>query len=137
MNTILVVDDTEQLRRLYVHILAGHGYLCIEAVNAEEGLEKFKQNELDILAVLSDYEMPGKNNGIDLVRQIRNLCEHMPIVFGSGRIEHGGCPLAVHAISAGADKVLKKPFLPLELVSALHSAIERHRQFRATPQASA
>jgi len=43
MNTILVIDDDDQLRRSFEKLLTGEGYQVISAASAEAGLQALRQ----------------------------------------------------------------------------------------------
>ena len=51
----------------------------------------------------------------------------LPVIFITG---HGDVPMSVRAMKAGAVEFLTKPFRDLELLDAIHAAIERDRERR-------
>jgi len=61
-ETILVVEDTEEVRRMICQILTQHGYNVLEAANGVEALKVYGSN---IHLVLTDVVMP-EMNGRDL-----------------------------------------------------------------------
>ena len=65
---ILIVDDDQLLRELYVDILTTEGYVVDQARNGEEGFKKIKEGGYGL--VLLDIIMP-KLNGLDIMRQIK------------------------------------------------------------------
>ena len=82
-NLILIVDD-ELLIRTYVReTLEGDGYAVKEAANVDEALLLLDCGAF--AAVLTDIEMPGLLNGLDLARMIRAMWPTMPLVVTSGR----------------------------------------------------
>src|SRR5213075_1630533 len=94
-ETILVVDDEENIR----HTLRG--------VLADEGLEVLR-HAAPRLAIV-DVWMP-EMDGIELVERMRNQAPGVPIIVISG---HGTIETAVRVIRLGAFDFLEKPF-PLD-----------------------
>ncbi|MBX7148932.1 response regulator [bacterium] len=68
--TILLVDDETNIQNSIKRILRSEPYFIITASSAQEGLEKFK--EYDIQLVVSDFKMPGMN-GVDFLKEIRRM----------------------------------------------------------------
>ena len=65
---ILIVDDEEAIRRLLHQKLSSEGYQCLEAGNAEQALDKLRNNAIDL--VILDIKMPGKS-GVELLPEIK------------------------------------------------------------------
>lgn len=101
--SILVVDDEPVLRELVSFILVDRGFLVSEAQSGNVALEKIKKQDFDV--VVSDVRMPD-GNGIDLLRNIRELKGDKPLVFlVSGYSEVS----AEEAKRLGAEDLLNKP----------------------------
>lgn len=83
MSTILLAEDTEELRELLQGALEKKGFKVIIAKNGMEALRIFKNNMPNIDGVVTDLEMPMMN-GIQLVKEIRSLDSTIPIVMWSG-----------------------------------------------------
>lgn len=66
---ILVVDDEEQIRDLYLQAFSTAGYEVVTAQSAEEALEIVRKTPFWVLFL--DLNLPGMN-GVELCRQIRN-----------------------------------------------------------------
>lgn len=88
MKTILFVDDHQVLARLSCEILEMQGYRAICAYSAAEALEKFGQEEVDIL--VTDFRMDDMN-GLELARQIHVKSPQTPVIIvtGYGPIDGG------------------------------------------------
>jgi CheY-like chemotaxis protein len=80
---ILLVDDSADIREVYVQILEGEGYQVTCAASGGEALAKTKTEHFDL--ILSDVVMPGMD-GLDLVTYIRSdvAPPHPPIILWSG-----------------------------------------------------
>lgn len=70
MNTvkILVVEDDQFIRELYLDVLKAEGYVVDIAIDGEEGLKKIKGGGYDL--VLLDIIMP-KIDGLEIMRRIK------------------------------------------------------------------
>lgn len=65
---ILVVEDDDFLREVYVETLTDEGYTIDMAIDGEEGMQKIKQGGYDL--VLLDIVMP-KIDGLNVVKKIK------------------------------------------------------------------
>jgi PleD family two-component response regulator len=72
-KTLLVVDDEPLLRTYVRDLLEGAGYAVKEAADAHEAI-RFLEDD-GITAVLTDIEMPGALDGIDLAWDLHPLAE--------------------------------------------------------------
>src|SRR4029077_3053114 len=103
-SNVLVVDDGPPLRKVLQTSLTARGFAVEEAGNAERALELVSQRPFDI--VLLDISMPGMG-GLEACRRIRTLMPHMGIVMVTVRDAEQD---VVHALEAGADDYITKPF---------------------------
>jgi len=81
MKAILFVDDHEVLARLSCEILEMQGYRAVSAYNAADALDKFEQENFDIL--VTDFRMEGMN-GVELARKIRAKRPDVPVIIVTG-----------------------------------------------------
>jgi len=114
-ETILVVDDEENIRHTLRGVLADEGFEVLEAPDGRRALELLR-HVAPRLAIV-DVWMP-EMDGIELVERMRNQAPGVPIIVISG---HGTIETAVRVIRLGAFDFLEKPF-PLE---ALLSVVGR------------
>ena len=115
---LLVVDDDAAIRRAVATELAAAGFATVEAVDGEEGIERFRAIEPDL--VLTDLAMP-RRDGLSLVRELRRASS-TPIVVLSVRGEEED---KVRALDAGADDYLTKPFSMRELLARVRAQLRR------------
>src|SRR5438093_7578278 len=106
-ETILVVDDEENIRHTLRGVLADEGFEVLEAPDGRRALELL-QHAAPRLAIV-DVWMP-EMDGIELVERMRNQAPGVPIIVISG---HGTIETAVRVIRLGAFDFLEKPF-PLD-----------------------
>jgi len=103
-SNVLVVDDEELYRRALERILSRAGHAVTMARDASDALAILSKQPMDV--VLVDVKMPGIN-GLELVRQIREISPDLPCIVITG---FGGAEASVEALRAGAFWYLEKPF---------------------------
>jgi PAS domain S-box-containing protein len=108
-ETILVVEDQEQLRRMVAQALRSRGYTVLEAANAGEALARAEQDAGAIHLLLTDMVMPGLSGG-ELAGRLKALRPDMAILFMSGYSER-----AAFDRQALGGAYLAKPFSAAEL----------------------
>src|SRR5437763_11229011 len=81
MKAILFVDDHEVLARLRCEILEMQGYRAVSAFNAAQALEKFDQENFDIL--VTDFRMEGMN-GLELAKKVHAKSPEIPVIIVTG-----------------------------------------------------
>ena len=79
-KTILVVDDASMIRNLASKTAESSGYSVITAVDGLDGIEKLKNNNIDL--IFSDINMP-QMGGLEMIEQIRKDSnnEFLPVVM--------------------------------------------------------
>jgi two-component system KDP operon response regulator KdpE len=118
-ETILVIDDEPQIRRVMRSTLSTHGYLITEAKSGEEGVESARKERPDL--VLLDMNMPGMG-GLEACKEIRRSSEAPIIMLTVRNAERD----KVLALDAGADDYVVKPFGIEELLARIRSALRRY-----------
>lgn len=110
--TVLVVDDTADIRRFIVSILQ-ETYHVITAQDGREGLERALTDLPDL--VITDIMMPHMS-GDEMVTTLRRHSEfdNHPILLLTAKEDDG---LRVELLESGAQDYLTKPFLPQELMA--------------------
>lgn len=83
-RTVLVVEDEVLIRFLMADALVDAGFVVIEAGNVHEALAVLGANA-DIDALVTDVDMPGALNGLDLVRMVAATARPVEMVVSSGR----------------------------------------------------
>lgn len=82
-QTILLVEDDVKAREITTMILEAEGIHVYAAANASTAWELFGQHP-DLDLVISDINMPGSMNGIQLTQRIRHDDPSMRVVLVSG-----------------------------------------------------
>ena len=121
MYHILVVDDERSIRTALKTILSSDGYKVTTGEDAAAGLEALGNDDID-LAIL-DIKMP-RIDGITLLKQIRGMDPHLPVIFLSA---HGSVETAVEATKLGAFDFLEKPPDRDKILFAVRNGLEKRR----------
>jgi two-component system chemotaxis response regulator CheY len=121
---VLVADASNTMRKIMLRALQEAGAASTaEAANGLEAIKKFKSGEYDL--VLTDWEMPGKS-GLELVKMIRRLDAHVPIIMVTTEAEK---TRVLQAIAAGVTDYLVKPFT----ADTLREKLQKYRCAGARP----
>lgn len=116
-SRILVIDDEEVIHRSLQRILGRQGHEVDAVLTALRGIEKLQQGTYDL--VISDLMMP-EVNGIDLLRRMRDLELHVPVMMITG---YPSIKTAVQALRLGAVDYLAKPFTRQELLGPVNRTL--------------
>lgn len=132
---ILIVEDDPTSTLILERSLRKAGYETLSASDGVEALEILKEQPCD--AIVSDWMMP-RMDGIELVHRIRSVVQPLPVFL---IVTSLSMPEArSHALQAGADDYLAKPFAVPEVLERLANCLARRQQpeplpssFRRTP----
>jgi len=104
-QTILVVEDSEGLRKLTSRLLEQQGYSVLLAANADEARRAFEQNpSIDVL--LTDVVMPG-GSGPELTTELVEQRPGLHVIYMSGYTEDA---IVQHGVLKAGIAFLHKPF---------------------------
>ena len=125
-ETILVVEDQNDVRQLAVAILERYGYRVLSATGGEDALALAEEFRGTIHLLLTDMVMPGMN-GKDLAKQLMaQRVRH--VLFMSGytetAIEHRGI------LQSGLEYI-QKPFTPESLAEKVKAVLARATEGRS------
>jgi CheY-like chemotaxis protein len=117
-ETILLVEDEEEVRVLIRDELRKLGYRIIEARNGVEACLVATPHIGKLKLLLTDIVMPGMN-GTELARHLRVVKPELKLLFISGYTDDVG-------IGAGdpASAYLQKPFTPEALASSVRELLD-------------
>lgn len=82
---ILIIDDEAPIREHFTTLLSENGYEYVEAENGEEGIQKFKEVEPDL--VLLDVNMPGKS-GLEILKELKSIKKCTPVFLLTSQESH-------------------------------------------------
>ena len=122
-DTILVVEDEENLARFIELELLHEGYQVIKAYDGRTGLQISEQGRADL--VLLDIMLP-QLNGLEVLRRIRKDSQ-LPVILLTARDEVMD---KVAGLDGGADDYITKPFAIEELLARIRVALKKSRSGR-------
>ncbi|MHA6770184.1 histidine kinase famiy protein [Sphingobium ummariense] len=123
-QTILLVEDSDDVRALASEQLAAIGYKVVPAASGEEALLKIDKIKVDLL--FTDIVMPGGMSGLELVEKFNELHPETPVLLTTGYNED-----LVADIPRGTRfDVIGKPYRREELADRVKTALSRHTAVR-------
>ncbi|HLI10557.1 MAG TPA: response regulator [Alphaproteobacteria bacterium] len=116
---ILVVEDTEDNRRIIRDCLSGAGYEIVEAVDGAVGVAMAASDKPDL--ILMDIQLPGMD-GYEATRRIKAdpALAHIPVLAVTSYALSGD---EAKTRAAGCDGYIAKPFSPRELLAKVRASI--------------
>jgi PAS domain S-box-containing protein len=122
-RTILVVDDSEEVRELAEQQLRGLGYRVLGAASGEAALELMdRYGSIDLL--FTDIIMPGGMNGLRLAELVRERQPEVPVLLATGYIDSLPSPIG----AATTLPLLVKPYRLNELAERVRQALKVDRR---------
>lgn len=117
MNRILIVEDEERLSAFLERGLRASGYATTVVGDGIAGSAVASDTHFDLLIL--DMGLPGKD-GLDVLREIRERGERMPVIILTARDEASD---RVAGLEAGADDYIGKPFHFEELLARIRARL--------------
>ena len=118
--TILVVEDSDGLRKLAKRLLEHQGYSVLVAANAEEAVRLFAEHAaIDVL--LTDVVMPGAS-GPELTKRLVEQRPSLRVIFMSGYTEEA---IVQHGLLTAGVAFLHKPFTSETLGRKVRAVLEK------------
>ncbi len=132
-ETVLVVEDDEDVRGTVVELLSELGYRVLKAVDAQSALNVVESG-IPIDLLFTDVVMPGTLKSPEMARRARQRLPGLAVLFTSGYTEnsivHGG------RLDAGVE-LLSKPYTREALARKVRHVIANQQQRNAADPAPA
>jgi PAS domain S-box-containing protein len=122
-ETILLVEDEDDVRALAREVLERQGYTVLEASDGLQALHRCETAGDHIDLVLTDVVMP-RMSGRELVDQVRVLRPAMRTLYMSGYTEDA---IVRHGVRDASTALLGKPFAPADLLGKVREVLDRPR----------
>lgn len=119
MNTILIIDDEEGLRRLLARLISLEGYSVIEASSLKEARKKLAREAVDI--VLCDVRLPD-GNGVEFTAEILKQHKNLEVILLTA---FGDIADSVQAMKNGAFDYIVKGDDNMRVIPLLAKASEK------------
>ena len=123
-ETILVVEDEEDVLELVRYNISKNGYNIETAITGEDGITKTRKIMPDL--VILDLMLPSVD-GLEVCKILKNdqKTEHIPIVMLTAKGEEADI---VTGLELGADDYITKPFSPRVLIARIKAVLRRKLQ---------
>ncbi len=120
-DTVLVVDDDEEIRTYFSRLLRQVGIDVETAADGAEAVQVLATHKLQ--AIVSDINMPVYT-GLEFLRAVRERDLDVPVILVTGQPD---VQTAIDAVEYGAFRYLVKPVDGSELIETVRRACEMHR----------
>ena len=117
-ETLLLVEDQAEVRRVIAKALRARGFQVLEAADGEQALRIARKEAVDLL--VSDVVIP-RMGGAALAARLREEQPALPVVFISGYSPDDPVP----ENGTGRTALVGKPFTPEELVREIRRLLDR------------
>lgn len=121
-ETILIVDDEQEIADLLEVYLINEGYQVLKFYNGKDALACVEEQEISL--ALLDVMLPD-TDGFSLCKKIRES-HYFPIIMLTAKVEDMD---KITGFTMGADDYITKPFQPIEVVTRVKSQIRRYLQY--------
>lgn len=118
---VLIVDDEQGIRDLFVQALEGNTYQTLTASDGEAGLEIIKKEKPNVIFL--DLKLPGID-GIEALKRISAMDIKPIVIMITG---HGTVIKAARAMDLGAYDYIVKPFKIDEIIRLMEEALKIHK----------
>ena len=120
-HAVLIVDDDQLLMLVTAEIVKHAGFEVVQAGNAEEAVA-ILEVRADIALLLTDIDMPGSMDGINLAHAVRDRWPPIKIIAVSGRVLDRALPEGSH--------FFRKPYNADVMISEIHSQLGRELELQ-------
>lgn len=120
-ETILLVEDERDVRRLTCATLKHYGYKVLEAANAGEAFLICEQVSGTISLMITDVVMPGMT-GRQLAQRLQKMRPEMKVIYISGYADE---ELMNRGVLQSGLHFVQKPFDPQKLAAKVREILSR------------
>lgn len=115
---ILLVEDEDLIRLLLSEAMSDFGMNPVLAASGEEALDILGVNDPFHL-LITDIQLPGPVDGLDIARAARSGAPGIPIIFTTGQPDR-----MAQWKSGAADLFIPKPYRPSDIIAAIRKLTE-------------
>jgi two-component system sensor histidine kinase/response regulator len=126
MQSVLIIDDADDVRSVIAKTLDYYGFYTCQARDGMSGVQKALEEHPEL--IICDVRMPGMD-GYRTLAAIREqpAIATTPFIFLTGANEKSDLR---QGMTAGADDYLTKPFTPEELVEAVTTRLAKQTELQ-------
>ncbi|MGE5571177.1 MAG: PAS domain S-box protein [Rhodospirillales bacterium] len=125
-ETVLLVEDEDEVRRLVVDLLSQRGYTVLEASHPDAAVQICREHAEEIHLLLTDVVMPGMN-GRELAERLAWVRPHMKVIYMSGYTDDAKIGNGLETL------LLKKPFTPAALARKIRQVLDHAAEVEPAP----
>jgi len=120
-ETILVVDDEDDIRELLKYNLEREGYTVTAVATGEDALRTARSKVPNLIVL--DLMLPGVD-GLDVCKILKNdpRTSHIPIMMVTAKGDEADI---VTGLEVGADDYVTKPFSPRVLIARIRAVLRK------------
>jgi CheY-like chemotaxis protein len=126
-QTVLLVDDEEDIRELATLTLEEQGYRILSAPNAQEAIVLAEKHAGEISALVTDVIMPGMT-GVQLAGVLSRIIPGLRVLFVSG---HSNETITEQTLAETHASYLQKPYFGDALATKLAEVLTTPRALAA------
>jgi len=124
METIFIVEDNSDMRRILSNLMQEEGYQAVDIKNGLEAIREIKRKMPDL--ILLDLNLPGKG-GMEVLQEVKDMDPDMAVIIVTA---YGDIKGAVQAMKMGAFDYITKPFDNDELLLTIKRALHTRSLYR-------
>jgi CheY-like chemotaxis protein len=122
-ESLLVVEDKEEVRGVLQSVFARNGYRILLAGNGPEALKLWDEHQREIALLFTDVVMPGGMNGRELAERLRADRPGLKVVYCSG---YDANILGADALAKPGTSFLAKPFNLAQAVRQVRGLLDQN-----------
>jgi len=119
-ETILIGEDDIYVRKFIKEMLLKNGYVILEAVDGEDAVKVFNENQNEVDLVILDVLMP-KKNGNEVYNEIKKINSRMKVIFTSG---HSSDIIHKRGVLEENLDIISKPIMPEDLLTKVRRILD-------------
>jgi DNA-binding response OmpR family regulator len=124
---VLIIEDEHKIAQALKKALAQENYAVDVSYDGDDGYAMITTEPYDVAII--DLMIPGKYNGLDIVKNMREKKIHTPVLLLTAK---GTVSDKVAGLDAGADDYLVKPFALQELLARVRALLRRPTETQPT-----
>jgi PAS domain S-box-containing protein len=123
-ETILLVEDSREVRELLIEELEGFGLKVLVAADGDEGIGTYREHAQEIALLLIDMVLP-KKNAREVCEAARDINPDLPVIYMSGYALES---LMQKGLLEGEFNFIAKPIAPEELLDLITKLLDNQQE---------
>ena len=119
-ETVLLVEDSDTVRKLVTKLLQAEGYTVLEASSGDDGWQISEQHSGPIDLLLTDVVMPG-TSGREIAQRLTARRPRMSVLYMSGYTDDA---IVRHRVLDAAAPFIQKPFTRDALIRKVREVLD-------------